>query len=67
MDQVQPKMGLISFIPQVLSITEIFLNAKTFKMRTKIDAGATGDIIGLNDNEQEPGSINKDSDVTDDQ
>ena len=36
-------------------------------MRTKIDAGATGDIIGLNDNEQEPGSINKDSDVTDDQ
>ena len=36
-------------------------------MRTKVEDDATDSVVGLNENEQEPGSINKDTDVTGDQ
>ena len=36
-------------------------------MPTKVDTDATDSVMGLNDNEQEPGSINKYTDVTYDQ
>ena len=36
-------------------------------MPTKVDTDATDAVMSLNDNEQEPGCINKDTDVTDDQ
>ena len=43
----------------------IFWNTKTFKMWTKVEDDATDSVVGLNENEQEPGSINKDTDITD--
>ena len=45
----------------------IFWNTKKIKMPTKVDTDATDSVMGLNDNEQEPGGINKYTDVTDDQ
>ena len=36
-------------------------------MPTNLDANETDTGMGLNDNDQEPGGINKTSDVTDDQ
>ena len=36
-------------------------------MPTKLDADATYSVVGLNYNDQEPGDINKDTNVTDDQ
>ena len=44
-----------------------FWITKTFKIPTKLYYDATDDVMGLNDNSQEPGGINKDTDVTDDQ
>ena len=35
-------------------------------MPTNVDSDATDYVISLNDNAQEPGGINKDTDVTDD-
>ena len=52
----------------VVVIDHIFFwNTKIFKIPTKVDADATDYFMGLNENEQELGGINKDSDVTDDQ
>ena len=45
----------------------MFWNTKTFRITNKIDADATDAIMGLNENEQEPGGINKNTDVTDEQ
>ena len=36
-------------------------------MPTKVDSDETHAVMGLNENEQEPVGINKNSDVTDDQ
>ena len=36
-------------------------------MPTKVDTYVTDSVMGLNDNEQETGGINKYTDVTDDQ
>ena len=36
-------------------------------MPTKVAADATDAVMGLNKNEQEPGGINKETDVTDNQ
>ena len=36
-------------------------------MTTKVNADATDAVMGLNDNDQEPGGINKDTNITDDQ
>ena len=36
-------------------------------MKTKLDADVMYTVMGINDNEREPGGINKDNDVTDDQ
>ena len=44
-----------------------FWNTKTFKIPNKLDYGATDAVMGINDNEQEPGGINKETVVTDDQ
>ena len=49
----------------MLCITDFF-NTKTFKMPTKVYSDATHSFMGLNYNEQEPGGINKDSNVMDD-
>ena len=78
MEHLQPKTGnplvffflsilLISCPPLLFWITKIFCNTKTFKFTTKVDADSTYYVMSLNENEQEPGSIIKDSDVTDDQ
>ena len=45
----------------------IFWNTKTFKIPTKVDAYAMNDVLGINDNEQDPGGINKDPGVTNEQ
>ena len=45
----------------------IFWNTKTFKIPTKLDAYAMDAVLGLNDNEQDPGGINKDFNVTNEQ
>ena len=43
-----------------------FLNTKTFKIPTKVDSDTTDAIMGINENDQEPGVINKNTDITDD-
>ena len=45
----------------------LFWNTKTFKMPTKVDANETDHVMGLNENDQEPGGTNKKYYVTDDQ
>ena len=40
---------------------------KNIKIPTKVEADATDAFMGLNENEQEPYGINKESYVTDDQ
>ena len=50
----------------VVVLAYIFLwDKKTSNIPTKVDADATGEVTGLNKNEQEPGGINKNADVTD--
>ena len=44
-----------------------FWNIQTFKISSKTDADAAADLMGLNDNDKEPGEINKNYDVTDGQ
>ena len=78
MDQLRPKMGnpldffaYLNFINIMSSVIvpdhRFFWDAKTFKIPTKVDADATDAVMGLNKNEQEPGGINKNNNVTDDQ
>ena len=42
-----------------------FWNTKKIRIPTKVDATKTDDVFVLNKNDQEPGSINKDTDITD--
>ena len=51
----------------VVVLYQGFFLIEAFKTPTKVDADATDADIYLNDNDKEPGGINKDSDVTDDQ
>ena len=56
----------ISCLPLLFWLT-YFFEIKTFKMPTKIEYDATDAVMGLHENDQEPGGINKNTDVTDDQ
>ena len=50
----------------VIVLAHIFCwNTKTFKITTKVGSDATYDVMGLNDNDQEPGVI-KNVNVIDD-
>ena len=65
-------IGLFWFISILLILCVLLLFwitdlKKTFKMPTKIDDDATYAVMGLNNNGQEPLSIDKNADVTDDQ
>ena len=51
----------------VVLARRFFWNTKTFKIPTRVDDDATDYGMGVNDNDQEPGGINKNTDVTDDQ
>ena len=78
MENLRPKTGnpleffvylyFINIMSSVVVLDHIYiLNTKTFKMPTKVDADAMNAAMGLNENEQEPAGINKDTNVTDDQ
>ena len=54
----------ISCLPLLFWLT-YFFEIKTFKMPTKIEYDATDSVMGLHDNVQEPGGINRNTDVTD--
>ena len=42
-----------------------FWNTKTFKIPTNLDSNETGASMGIKNNDQEPGGINKNANETD--
>ena len=78
MDQLRPKTG--NQLPLFYNYNNMSLNLhflvvlahrlkppKTFKITNKLDAYATNDFMGLNNNDQYIEEISKHADVTDDQ
>ena len=58
---------LILCLPLFFWLTDFVDIQKTFKIITKVDSDSTDYFMGLNNNDQEPGGINKNTNVTDDQ